>query len=104
MNEIKQDLESTPDCVDRKATRLEKCMYSLVDINTRIDNLNSRHYYLLKKLDVDYDDGSVCKEPEPEPEPEVSTGLLRDIESIINEINFKINISEKKLILLDEFI
>ena len=100
MNEIKQDLESTPDCVDRKATRLEKCMYSLVDINTRIDNLNSRYYYLLKKLDVDYDDGSVCKEPEPE----VSTGLLRDIESIINEINFKINISEKKLILLDEII
>ena len=100
MNEIKQDLESTPDCVDRKATRLEKCMYSLVDINTRIDNLNSQHYNLLRKLDVDYDDDSVCKEPEPE----VSTGLLRDIESIINEINFKINISEKKLILLDEII
>jgi|SRR5690554_1136626 len=101
MNKIKQDLESVKDeCVDRKATRLEKCVYSLVDINTRIDNLNSRHYYLLKKLDVDYDDGSVSKEPEPE----VSTGLLRDIESIINEISNKINISEKKLILLDEII
>ena len=101
MNEIKQNFKSIEDnCVGREATRLEKCMYSLVDINTRIDNLNSRHYYLLKKLDVDYDDGSVCKEPEPE----VSTGLLRDIESIINEINFKINISEKKLILLDEII
>lgn len=100
MNEIKQDLESTSGCVDRKATRLEKCMYSLVDINTRIDNLNSQHYNLLRKLDVDYDDDSVCKEPEPE----VSTGLLRDIESIINEITNKINISEEKLNLLKEFI
>lgn len=100
MNKINEDLESTSGCVDRKATRLEKCIYSLVDINTRIDNLNLQHYNLLKKLDVDYDDGSVCKEPEPE----VSTGLLRDIESIINEITNKINISEKKLILLDEII
>lgn len=97
---MNEKLDSTPDCVDRKATRLEKCMYSLVDIYTRIDNLNSQHYNLLKKLDVDYDDGSVCKEPEPE----VSTGLLRDIESIINEISNKINISEKKLMLLDEII
>lgn len=86
MNEIKQVLEQ--DCGDRKATRLESCMYSLVNINTRIDNLNSQHYNLLKNLDVDYDDGSVCKELEPE----VSTGLLRDIESIINEINIKVNI------------
>lgn len=102
MNKIKQDLESVKDeCVDRKATRLEKCMYSLVDINTRIDNLNSQHYNLLRKLDVDYDDGSVCNK---EPQPEVSTGLLRDIESIINEISNKINISEKNLILLDEII
>lgn len=100
MNEIKQDFESTTDCVDRIATRLEKCMYSLVDIYTRIDNLNSQHNNLLKKLDVDYDDGSVCKEPEPK----VSTGLLRDIESIINEISNKINISEKKLMLLAEII
>ena len=100
MNEIKQDFESTTDCVDRIATRLEKCMYSLIDIYTRIDNLNSQHNNLLKKLDVDYDDGSVCKEPEPK----VSTGLLRDIESIINEISNKINISEKNLILLDEII
>jgi len=100
MNKIKQDFESTSGCVDRIATRLEKCMYSLVDINTRIDNLNSQHYNLLKKLDVDYDDGSVCEEPEPK----VSTGLLRDIESIINEISNKINISEKKLMLLDEII
>lgn len=100
MNEIKQDFESTTDCVDRIATRLEKCVYSLVDINTRIDNLNLQHYNLLKKLDVDYDDGSVCKEPEPK----VSTGLLRDIESIINEISNKINISEKKLMLLAEII
>ena len=53
MNKIKQDLESVKDeCVDRKATRLEKCVYSLVDINTRIDNLNSQHYNLLKKLDL----------------------------------------------------
>ena len=100
MNKINEKFDSTQDCVDRKATRLEKCMYSLVYINKRIDNLNSQHYNLLKKLDVDYDDGSVCKEPEPE----VSTGLLRDIESIINEITNKINISEKKLILLDEII
>ena len=100
MNEIKQDFESTSDCVDRKATRLEKCMHSLIDIYTRIDNLNLQHHNLLKKLDVDYDDGSVCKEPEPE----VSTGLLRDIESIINEISNKINISEKKLMLLAEII
>ena len=100
MNKINEKFDSTQDCVDRKATRLEKCMYSLVDINTRIDNLNSQHYNLFKKLDVDYDDGSVYKEPKPE----VSTGLLRDIESIINEITNKINILEKNLILLDEII
>ena len=90
---MNEKLDSTQDCGEREATRLEKCMYSLVDINTRIDNLNSQHYKLLKKLDVDYDDGSVCKEPEPE----ISTGLLRDIESIINEITNKVDVLENDL-------
>lgn len=86
MNEIKQVLEQ--DCGDRKATRLESCKFSLLDINNRIDNINSQHYSLLNKLDDDFNDSSVSKELEPE----VSTGLLRDIESIINEINIKVNI------------
>lgn len=106
MNEIKLDFDSTQDCGptqdcgNRETTRLEKCVYSLVDINTRIDYLNSQHYKLLNKLDVSFVDDEVCKNIEPE----VSTGLLRDIESIINKITNKINISEKNLELLEKII
>lgn len=93
MNKMYEKFDSTQDCGDREATRLESCKLSLLNINKRIDNINLRHYKLLNKLDVVFNDGSVCKESEDDP----STGLLRDIESIIIDITNKVNVLENDL-------
>lgn len=93
INKMKQDLESTQDCGDRKATRLESCKYSLLDIYKRINYINLQHYRLLNKLDVDFGDDDVTKPNEGGGEK--SSGLLKDIESIINDITNKVNVLER---------